>query len=54
MVKHKSIGTVLGLVAKENMELEKLDITIAFLHGDLEERKYMHHPRTSEVKGKYH
>ena len=41
MVRHTSIRTVLGLVAHFDMQLEQMDVKIAFLHGDLEELVYM-------------
>ena len=44
MVKHTSIRTVLGLVAHFDMQLEQMDVKIAFLHGDLEELVYMVQP----------
>lgn len=50
VVKHISIRTVLAVVARENMELEQLDVITTFLHGDLQERIYMHQPLMFEVK----
>ena len=44
MVKHTSIQVLLPLVAQYDMELEQLDVKTAFLHGDLEETKYMSQP----------
>ena len=41
VVKHTSIRTVLSLVAHFDMELEHMDVKIAFLHGELEEIVYM-------------
>lgn len=38
VVKHSSIRMVLALVAQEDMELEQLDVRMAFLHGELEEQ----------------
>ncbi|CAM8913335.1 unnamed protein product [Rhodiola kirilowii] len=46
------IRTVLGLVAKENLHLQQMDVKIAFLHGDLDEEIYMKQPEGFEVKGK--
>jgi Reverse transcriptase (RNA-dependent DNA polymerase) len=53
VVKMTSIRVVLGLVAGLDLELEQLDVKIAFLHGDLEEEIYMVQPEGFEVKGKY-
>ena len=39
--KHTLIQVILGFVAMHDMELEQLDVKIAFLHGDLEEEIYM-------------
>ncbi|RVW80054.1 Retrovirus-related Pol polyprotein from transposon TNT 1-94 [Vitis vinifera] len=35
VVKHTSIRTILSIVAKEDLELEQMDVKTAFLHGDL-------------------
>eukprot|EP00253_Pinus_taeda_P027486 PITA_27486 len=41
VVKLVSIRTMLALIALLNLELEQLDVKIAFLHGDLNEEIYM-------------
>ena len=41
VVRHTSIRVVLAMVAHLDMELEQMDVKIAFLHGDLEEQIYM-------------
>jgi len=41
MVKMTSIRVILGLAASLNLEVEQMDVKIAFLHGDLEEEIYM-------------
>ena len=41
VVKHIFIWILLAIVAQFDLELEKLDIKIAFLHGELEEKIYM-------------
>lgn len=51
IVKMTSIHTVLSLVATEDLHLEKLDVKITFLHGDLDEEIYMAQPQGFEVKG---
>ena len=43
---------MLGLVAKEDMELVQMDVKIAFLHGDLHEDIYMQQPEGFEEKSK--
>ena len=52
IVKMTSIRTILILVAAEDLHLKKLDVKIAFLHGDLEEEIYLQQPKGYEVKGK--
>ena len=48
VVKMPSIRTVLSIAASMNLEVEQLDVKMAFLHGDLEEREGF------EKKGKEH
>jgi hypothetical protein len=52
VVKMTLIGTILSLVAVEDLNLEQLVVKIVFLHGDLEEEIYMQQPQGYEVKGK--
>src|SRR3954468_15167524 len=47
-----SIRTVLGLAASLNLEVKQLDVKIAVLHGDLNEKIYMEQPEGFQVKGK--
>ena len=44
VVKHSLIRTFFSVVAMYDLELEQLDVKIAFLHGELEEEIYMHQP----------
>ena len=44
VVKMSSIQVVLGLVASLDLELEQLDVKIAFLIDDLKEEIYMDQP----------
>ncbi|MCO5606737.1 hypothetical protein L7F22_060927 [Adiantum nelumboides] len=41
---------VLGLVATKNLELNQMDVKMAFLHGDLEEDVYMVQPEGFEME----
>jgi hypothetical protein len=52
VVKHSSIRALLSIVAMHDLELEKLDVKTAFLHGDLEEEIYMDQPDGFIVPGK--
>jgi hypothetical protein len=54
MVKMSSIRVVLSLAAIMNLEIEQLDVKIAFLHGDLDEKIYMEQPEGFTAKGKEH
>jgi Reverse transcriptase (RNA-dependent DNA polymerase) len=46
-----SIRIVLGLMASLNLNIEQLDVKIAFLYDDLEEELYMEQPEGFVVKG---
>ncbi|KAK0579188.1 hypothetical protein LWI29_022490 [Acer saccharum] len=52
VVKYKTIRIILALVSYFDMELEKLDVKTAFLHGDLDETIYMSQPKGFESKSK--
>ena len=52
VVKMTSIRTVLSIVASMELEVEQLDVKMAFLHGDLEEEIYMQQPEGFVKKGK--
>ena len=52
VVKMASIRIILGLVASLNLELEQMDVKIAFLHGDLHEEIYMEQPEGFKVSEK--
>ncbi|CAH9139773.1 unnamed protein product [Cuscuta epithymum] len=44
VVKFTTIRIILALVAHFNWELKQMDVTTAFLHGDLDKNIYMHQP----------
>ncbi|KZV56298.1 hypothetical protein F511_00295 [Dorcoceras hygrometricum] len=44
VVKLTTIRLLLSLVTEKDMELDQMDVTTAFLHGDLEETIYMRQP----------
>ena len=50
-VKHTSIRILLVIVSQFDLELEQMDVKIAFLHGELEE-KYMKQPGGYIQEGK--
>ncbi|KAL9258959.1 Retrovirus-related Pol polyprotein from transposon TNT 1-94-like protein [Drosera capensis] len=52
VVRHTSIRVLLALVAHQNLELEQLDVKIAFLHGNLEEEIYIRQPEGFFMEGK--
>jgi len=47
-----SICVILDLVVTLDLEIEQMNVKIAFLHGDLEEEIYMEQPESFKVKGK--
>ena len=52
MVRHASIWVLLALTAIYDMELDQLDVKIAFLHGNLQEELFMTQPEryTDQLK----
>ncbi|KAG8501429.1 hypothetical protein CXB51_003743 [Gossypium anomalum] len=55
VVKHSLIRALLGIVAMHDLELEQLDVKIAFFHRELEEDIYMQQPEgfTTSEKDDY-
>ena len=51
-MKHTSIRALLALVALFDLELEQMDVKIAFLHGELQEEIFMAQPEDFVVEGK--
>lgn len=52
VVKHDSLRAVLAIAGAEDLELLQMDVTTAFLHGELEEELYLHQPEGFAVKGR--
>ncbi|KAL4018000.1 hypothetical protein IC575_021587 [Cucumis melo] len=52
VVRHSSIRLILSIAIHFDMFIEQMDVTTAFLHGELEEVIYMAQPKGYEVKGK--
>ena len=52
VVKMSSIRIIFSLAASLDLEIEKIDVKIAFLHGHLEEEIYIEQPEGFQVKGK--
>jgi len=51
-VRHISIRVLLAIRALLNLKLEQMDVTIALLHGDLDERILMDQPKGFESRGR--
>ena len=51
-MKHTFIRVLLAMVAWFDLELEQLDVKIAFLHGVLEEQIFMHQSEGFVIEGK--
>ena len=52
VVKMTSIQVILSVIANLDLEVEQMDVKIAFLHGDLHEEIYMEQLEDFEVSGK--
>jgi len=52
VVKHSSIQILLALVAQYELDLEQLDVKIAFHHSDLNEEIYISQPMGFKTAGK--
>jgi len=51
VVRHTSIRILLAITTQLDLYLEQMDVTTAFLHGDLEEKILMDQPKGFEAKG---
>ena len=54
VVRFESIRTVIALSVQRGLKLHQMDVTAAFLNGELEDEVYMKQPEGFEVKGKEH
>ena len=54
VVKFASLRTIIAVAAMEDLELDSMDISSAFLNGDLDEEIYMSQPEGFAVPGKEH
>jgi hypothetical protein len=52
VVKYDSLRALLSIAAAEDLELLQMDVTTAFLHGDLEEELYLQQPDGFAVAGR--
>ena len=54
VVRFESIRSIIAMAAQNGMLLHQMDVTSAFLNGDLDEEVYMVQPKGFHVKGKEH
>lgn len=54
VVRFESLRTVAAMSVKQGLKLHQMDVTTAFLNGDLEEEVYIKQPEGFAVKGKEH
>ena len=54
VVRFESIRSIVGFAVQNDMMLHQMDVTSAFLNGDLQEEVYMDQPEGFEVKGQEH
>ena len=54
VVRSESIRTVIALATQNGLQLHQMDVTSAFLNGDLEEEVYMKQPQGVIQKGQEH
>ena len=52
VVRFESVRTVAALAAQNNLKLHQMDVTTAFLNGELQEEVYMKQPEGFVEKGK--
>ena len=54
VVRLESLCMLIALSVQQNLKLQQVDVTTAFLNGSLEEEVYMRQPEGFEAKGKEH
>ena len=54
VVRFESIRAIIALAAKHNLQLHQIDITTAFLNGELKEDIFMKQPEGFEIRGIEH
>ena len=54
VVRFESIRSIIAIAIQNDMMLHQMDVTSAFLNGDLQEEVYMSQPEGFQVKGKEH
>ena len=54
VVRLESLQTVIALAVQNGLKLHQVDVTTAFLNGELEEEVYMKQPKGFIVKGQEH
>lgn len=52
VVRYSTIRMLLAIAAEFNMDIDQMDVTTAFLNGDLQENVFMEQPEGFEIKGK--
>ncbi len=54
VVRFESVRTVIALAVQYGLKLHQMDVSAAFLNGDLKEDVYMTQPESFVIKGKEH
>ena len=54
VARFESVRTVIALAVQNDLKLHQIDVTTAFLNGDLKDEVYMKQPEGSVVKGQEH
>ncbi len=54
VVRQESLRMLIALSVQQDLKLQQIDVTTAFLNGSLEEKVFMRQPEGFEVKGKEH